>query len=604
MKTLSILSLFSLLLISCKQEKMKDSHSYAGNSDARVQHADFDLQIDFENQIIVGKVAYQIAHNQEKFIFFDMRNLVIDSVWSEGKKIDFKIGKSDEVLGAALEIPIHTNSKIVTIFYKTTQASEALQWLSTKQTAGGKFPFLFTQGQAILSRTWFPCQDSPAIRFTYDAKVTVPKGMMALMSATNPKAIDTTGVYHFKMNKPIPAYLVALAAGGLEYASTGKRTGVYAEPTLIDASKYEFAEMEQMLLAAEQLYGPYLWERFDLLVLPPSFPFGGMENPMLTFATPTIIAGDRSLTALVAHELAHSWSGNLVTNATWNDFWLNEGFTVYIERRIMEVIYGKDYMDMLDVLGYQDLIQTLEDFGMDNEKTKLKLDLTGKDPDDGMNDIAYEKGYCFLRALEEKAGRANFDKFIKLYFETYKFKSITTEEFLTYLNKQLIEPYQIEMNINAWVYSVGLESDHIVPQSKRFDACKLIAEEFKDNNLVPDTQITSDWSTHEWIHFLRCIPENFNQETLMKLEKRYKLFETGNNEILFEWLQKCIASNYEVALPHVEMFLARVGRRKFVLPLFKSLIAAGYRSEAQMMFEKLKDNYHAVTSNSVNSLFK
>ncbi|MBL0317256.1 MAG: hypothetical protein IPP69_16430 [Flavobacteriales bacterium] len=303
---------------------------------------------------------------------------------------------------------------MVEIDYKTSPDAEALLWVE------GEKPFLFTQSQAILARTWVPCQDSPGVRITYNADVTVPSDLMALMSAENPQQKSSDGKYHFKMDQPIPSYLMALAVGDVVFREIGPRTGVYAIPSLADAAANEFSDMQKMVDEAEKLYGSYVWGRYDLLILPPAFPFGGMENPKLTFATPTIIAGDKSLVSLVAHELAHSWSGNLVTNSTWDDFWLNEGFTVYFEQRIMEAVYGRERSEMLATLSRQDLDATIADISTSEhpEDSKLKLALEGRSPDDGMTDIAYNKGYFFLRLIEETVGRERFDKFLKVFYNS------------------------------------------------------------------------------------------------------------------------------------------------------------------------------------------
>ena len=333
-----------------------DPHSFAEPQNASFSHVSLDISVDFENQQLRCVATYQLLlTSRSSEIIFDTNHLQVLEIACDGKKVAHKLGANDAILGAPLTVSLPKNAQSLTIQYVTHPKAAALQWLNAVQTADKTHPFLFTQSQAILARSWVPCQDSPGIRFTYDATIRVPKGMRAIASANLVKAEMENGVFFFQQDKPISSYLLALAVGNLEYRAVGDRTGVYAEPSQINAVLHEFMDMEKMLVAAEQLYGNYRWNRYEVLVCPPSFPFGGMENPVVTFATPTIIVGDRSLTSLVAHELAHSWSGNLVTNETWNDFWLNEGFTVYFERRIMEAIYGEDYSDMLAQLGYQDL---------------------------------------------------------------------------------------------------------------------------------------------------------------------------------------------------------------------------------------------------------
>jgi leukotriene-A4 hydrolase len=335
----------------------QDLHSYAKPHESRVKHLQWTATVDFKSRTISAVASWSLesAANADSVVL-DMKDLHIHRITLNGKTpAEYHIGKKDAILGQALSIALVPNTHTVEIEYATDPAAEAVQWLNPQQTTGKTFPFLFTQSEAILARSWVPCQDTPGVRFTYEADVAVPKDLLALMSASNPQEKNSTGHYHFEMKQSISSYLLALAVGDIGFKPISARSGVYAEKSIADQAAWEFADLEKMISGAEALYGPYRWERYDVLVLPPSFPFGGMENPRLTFATPTILAGDRSLTSLIAHELAHSWSGNLVTNATWNDFWLNEGFTVYFETRIMEKLYGKDYSEMLASLNLQDL---------------------------------------------------------------------------------------------------------------------------------------------------------------------------------------------------------------------------------------------------------
>ena len=488
--------------------------------------------------------------------------------------------------------------------YKTTQGAEALQWLEIQQTADKTHPFLFTQSQAILARTWIPIQDGPGMRFTYSAQVTVPQGMMALMSAENPTELAEDGVYRFKMKQAIPAYLMALAVGNIQFESIGDRTGVYAEPSVLKKAVYEFGEMDEMLVAAEKLYGTYAWERYDLIVLPPSFPFGGMENPRLTFATPTILAGDRSLTSLVAHELAHSWSGNLVTNATWNDFWLNEGFTVYFERRIMEEVYGREYSEMLALLGFQDLRKTIAEFSDSPNDTKLKLDLAGRNPDDGMSDIAYEKGYVFLRFLEETVGRKNFDSFLNGYFEKHAFKVMTTEDFKDYLSEKLLDQdssWKSAVDVDEWMYGAGLPDNAPQAKSDKFEKVEAQLERWTSG--TPAAELGNlEWSSHEWLHFVRKLPSGLTAAQLGELDAAFGFTTSGNSEVLAAWFQHTIRSNYEPAWETLDSFLTNVGRRKFLTPTYRAMKESGQILLAREIYSKARGNYHSVATNTIDEL--
>ena len=580
----------------------KDMHTYA-RPDAVIKHLSLDLSVDFVVKQLSGTATYDIEVKENAdSIYFDTRNLEIGKIYVDDQDTPYQLGADQEFLGAPLSIPVNQHSKKITIHYATSPTgAEALQWLEPSQTAGKQQPYLFTQGEAILTRTWIPIQDSPGIRFTYDAKISVPSQLMAVMSATNPQTKTADGVYTFKMQQPIPAYLIALAVGDLEFRSLGTRTGVYSEPSEVDKAAYELVDMQKMVETAESLYGPYQWERYDVIVLPPSFPFGGMENPRLTFATPTILAGDRSLVSLVAHELAHSWSGNLVTNATWNDFWLNEGFTVYFEMRIMEALYGKSYSDMLESLGWQSLQSTLKE--LKPEETHLYLDLHGKNPDDGMNDIAYEKGALFLKTLEQVAGRQKFDAFLRKYFDEHKFQSMTTAGFLDYLDKELIKPNNLNVNVDAWVYSPGLPPDVQPPVSERFIKVDEQVKNFLAGGKA-STLTVKEWSTHEWLHFLLALPDSLPTAQMQDLDKTFNLTNSHNSEIQEAWYKLAIMQGYgKSILPAIHNFLVHVGRRKFLTPLYTAMIDKGMKTEAQSIYHDARPNYHSVAYNTIDKLF-
>lgn len=587
-----------------KTKYADDTHSFSTPNQVAVSHLSLDLSVSFDERKIVGTVTYDLERNAEGDLVLDSDGLTITAARdaATGENLQFSLQDGNDY-GDKLVVKLNSETEKVAVDYSTAPDAAALLWMDPDQTNDGKAPFLFTQGQAILTRSWIPLQDSPALRITYSATVSVPSGMMAVMSAENPTQMNETGTYAFSMDKPIPPYLMALAVGDLAFESLGEHTGVYAEPGMLEAAAYEFADMEKMLLAAEELYGPYSWDRYDVLVLPPGFPFGGMENPKLTFATPTIIAGDRSLTSLIAHELAHSWSGNLVTNATWDDFWLNEGFTVYFEKRIMESLYGESYANMLNELGYQDLKHTIADLGEGSEDTHLKLNLDGRNPDDGMTDIAYEKGYLFLRWLESMVGRERFDAFLKNYFETNAFQTMTTESFIEYLNDNLLNELDEKPDLDQWIYSPGLPDDHPVPSSTRFDAVDSARTAWTNSTLTAGQLPTSEWTTHEWLYFLRGIPENVGKEGLIDLDREFNLTESQNSEIAAVWFERAIENDYREAFPKLEAFLVKVGRRKFLQPLYTKLAATPEHKEwAQQVYAKARKNYHAVSVNTIDEI--
>jgi aminopeptidase N len=584
-----------------------DPHSFAQPDSARMTHLSLDLKVDFKRQVLEGTATCLVdVKPGAPAVLFDTRDLSIASVAVDGQPVrDFQLGDSVEFLGRALRVPVTEGKHAVLIRYSTSPKAAALQWLNPQQTAGKKQPFLFTQSQAILARTWAPVQDSPGIRFTYDATLRVPDGLMAVMSAENPVARSQDGIYRFKMEQAIPAYLLALAVGDFDYHRYDHRCGVYAEPTTMGAAADEFTDLPKMIAAAEQLYGPYAWGRYDLIILPPSFPFGGMENPRVTFATPTIIAGDKSLTTLVAHELAHSWSGNLVTNATWNDFWLNEGFTVYFENRIMEALYGKDFADMQRRLGQDDLLETVNDLGAANPDTRLKLDLKGRDPDDGVSDIAYEKGNNLLLVIEQYTGREKWDRFLNDYFRKHAFSTMTTEAFLEELRAGLFaqDPGGWDsLKIEEWVYRPGLPANMLRIESERFNKVEQVVANWK-NGVVPTKEATNGWSAFEWVHFLRSLPDSLSQQDLRYLDDTFGFSRTGNNEILFAWMEYAIRAGYSTVYPALESFLTEVGRRKYVKPLFQALLKTPQgRVEAQKIYAAARPNYHPITQATVDEL--
>ncbi|MBF7073086.1 M1 family metallopeptidase [Glaciecola sp. MH2013] len=584
----------------------KDYHSYANSEDVQVRHITLDLRADFNAKKLTGSAQLTVERlNPEvKELVLDTRDLLISSITSEGQALDFELKPADENLGAALHIVLPQKSNVITVNYATSPSASGAQWLTPAQTAGKKHPFLFTQAQAIHARSFIPLQDSPLVRVTYDAVIRTPKELLAVMSASNAPDTERDGVYEFTMPQAIPSYLIALAIGDLEFQAMGERTGVYAEPSVLASAAAEFEDTESMLIATEAKYGPYSWDRYDLLILPPSFPFGGMENPRLSFITPTVIAGDKSLVALIAHELAHSWSGNTVTNATWRDLWLNEGFTTYLTYRIMEMIYGEDRYNMEAVLGYQDLQADIASLSADDQI--LAIDLRGRDADDVFSNIPYEKGALFLREIEQKIGRDNFDKFLLTYFNEFAFKSITTDEFITYLNKTLLVQYSEELDsdrINQWIFQAGIPEGAPVPQSDAFVNVDLARKQWLEGIVEAQKIETSAWTVHQWLYFLNNMPDALSEQQMLSLDKAFSLTASKNNEIAHSWLMMAVKNDYQIAFPRLYEYLTSIGRNKLVKPLYRELSKTPEgKAFAKRAFDAAKPGYHPLTV-SANEAF-
>jgi len=584
-----------------------DPHSFARPDEARVTDVALDLKADFSTHTLRGTATLTLvlapgAHE----VVLDTKELAIASVNNQaGEALTFALGASDPLLGQPLTVALGPTTTAITIHYATSPNAGALQWLSPAQTAGRVQPYLFSQGESIYARTWVPTQDSPGIRQTYSARIVVPAPLTAVMSAEmlTPGGVATPDgrAFEFKLDRPIPPYLIALAVGDIAFRPLGSRTGVYAEPSVLDRAAYEFADLEKMVDAAEHLAGPYRWGRYDIIVLPPSFPYGGMENPRLTFATPTVLAGDRSLTSLAAHELAHSWSGNLVTNATWNDFWLNEGFTTYVENRIMESLYGPERAGMLQQVERTELLESLKE--VPRADTSLVVDLRGRDPDDGSSNIPYGKGAAFLRMLERAFGRPVFDPWLRGYLDHFAFQSITTTQFLEYLRTTLLSKTpgsEDRLHIHAWLYEPGLPANAPVVQSAALARASADAAEFAAGRTSAAALNASAWTTQEWQEFLANLPRPLAQDRMADLDRTYALSTRGNSEVLFQWLRLAVLSHYEPAFPALETFLTSQGRMKFVVPLYRALGESAWgRPMAERIFRAARATYHPLTVNAI-----
>ncbi|MGZ5445588.1 MAG: M1 family metallopeptidase [Thermoanaerobaculia bacterium] len=611
MKRPILITALTILALSCRNEQpapeakpqpavSRDPHSYSRPDEVRVEHIVLDLNVDFETRQLAGTATLRVRNET------NASTLVLDTNALEIRRVTlqpgntpavFKLGVADPIRGSALEIPITPETQTVTIEYASSPGARALQWLDPPMTAGKKHPFLLSQSQAILARTWVPCQDTPGVRFTYDATLRVPKELLAVMSAENPQAKNEEGVYQFRMTHPIPSYLLAIAVGDLEFRPFDTRSGVYAEPEIIERAAAEFSDTPNMMKAAEELYGPYRWDRYDLLVLPPSFPYGGMENPRLTFLTPTVLAGDKSLVALVAHELAHSWSGNLVTNATWNDFWLNEGFTTYIEHRLTEKLYGREYAEMLWLLGVTEVRDELATLPVEDQS--LAVDFSERDPDD-VPGIAYEKGALFLRLLEETAGRERWDQFLRAYFDKFAFQPMTTAIFVDHLKTALPDVVQ-KVDVNPWIHGPGIPPNAPQPRSEAFARVEQQAKAFSEGGAVDAIQ-AEEWSSHERVHFIQSLPI-LPVEQMAALDTRFHFSDSGNSEVLSAWLEKAIDARYQSVRPAIERFLTSQGRRKFLKPIYEKLAKQpDDLAFARRVYAKARPTYHPVSQATIDDI--
>ena len=583
-----------------------DSSTFAQPEVARVTHVDLDLALDFERQSVGGVATLDIlAQPDASQIVLDSDGLQVSRITdARGNELDFEIGERVEDKGAPLTVTIG-NARRIIIYYTANPEARALQWLAPEQTAGGDHPFLFSQGQAILNRSWIPTQDSPGIRQTWEARITAPKPLDVVMSGVRQGEPEDLGngrrAFTFAMDKPVPPYLIAIAAGDIDFRAIGPRTGVWAEPEVLDRAHWEVADTEEMVEAAEQLYGPYRWGRYDMIVLPPAFPYGGMENPVMTFLTPTFIAGDRSLTGLVAHELAHSWSGNLVTNAVWADSWLNEGVTSYFENRIIEEIYGEKRAEQEAALSFAAIQETLAEVGEDAPGTALhQPDGT----DSAGSAIVYDKGAAFLRTLEHEVGRERFDAWLRQWFDNHAFEPATSNMIYQDMRTNLArsEAEAERLMLREWIFEPGLPDNVVRPDPAAFAMVDAAAAAYASSGAIPAAADWRKWSSAERQRFLQKLPQERTAEQLAALDGQLGLMATGNNEELFLWLELALANRYQPAVPKVETFLAEVGRAKFVRPLFATLMGEGDwgQSIARRIYAETRPGYHAVTRAGVD----
>ncbi len=603
---------------ACSKDAYDPSHDYfsfANTDQFVVRHLELDLTVDFSAERLHGSAILHLDRldSNAAEVVLDSRGLHISEVkvaLPDGDMVPaaFHFGEEDAVKGTPLNVSLPGDFRPESEFrmridYRTGPNASALQWLPPELTAGGIHPFMFTQSQSIHARSWVPLQDTPAIRMTYNAVIHTPGELLAVMSANNDRLTPRSGKYYFDMPQPIPSYLLALAVGNMYFAPLGSQTGVYTEPEVLDAAAFEFSGTQDMLDKASELFGPYDWGRYDLLVLPPSFPYGGMENPRLSFITPSLLAGDQSLVSVIAHELAHSWSGNLVTNATWRDQWLNEGMTSYLESRLMEVLYGKDRVDEERVLGYQELLLNFENVVIAQQALAPRFD--SGDPDDFQGTIHYHKGQLLLQYLENKFGRELFDEFLASYFSDFAFGTITSERFLGYLDENLLQPNKGKLSrsqVAAWVYEPGLPADAPVPTSATLDQAAAMALAWSQGELGLDELPVDNWSPQATVHFINSLPADLPDDQLSQLDNTLGLSDARNAEIGRTWFIQVAERQHRAAYDKLEQHLNRYGRTRLIAPVYRALAENGSDIElAREMFVRARGKYHPLTIVSISS---
>ena len=577
----------------------RDPHSYTDDAQPETEAIDLTARVDFAQRVLRGEVTLALRAPGAGPLDLDTRDLAIDEVHDQaGRPLPFVLHPAEPILGARLAIELPAGTTAVRIRYRTSPEASALQWLEPAQTAGRRHPFLFSQCQAIHARSVAPLQDTPRLRIRYTAHLEIPRALVAVMAAAHRGRTEEgeVAVEHFEMPQPIPPYLLAFAVGELASRDLSPRCRVWAEPAVLDAAAWELAGAEAMMGAAEALFGPYDWQRFDTLVMPPSFPYGGMENPRLTFLTPTVIAGDRSLVNVLAHELAHSWTGNLVTNANAEHFWLNEGFTVYAERRILEALEGSEVAALHAAIGRRDLDDAIARFAKQPELTRLRTHLAGIDPDEAYSQVPYEKGYLFLAALDAAVGRAAFDAWLRDYLRTFRFAAITTDDFLVHVERHLPGALA-RIDAARWIDGEGVPDGAPRPRSARLAAIEAIGAA-----LPPDP---TGWTATEWQLYLESVPRPAPRELCEELDTRFALSASGNHEILVSWLVLALRSGYREVVPRALQELAAVGRMKYLRPLYAALAdEPDTRDIARRAYEANRAAYHPIARQVVEGLLR
>ncbi|XP_030383492.1 leukotriene A-4 hydrolase isoform X2 [Scaptodrosophila lebanonensis] len=599
-----------------------DPSSYSEPDLITTEHSALNWTVDFAATKLRGSVLHRfnvLSTNLDK-ILLDVRDINVTNatLLADGSELPINYFISDPVSDIGqkltLELPAGTakGNLNVRIDYETANNASGLQWLTPEQTLGKQHPYMFSQCQAIHARSVVPCQDTPSVKFTYDAVIQHPKELTALMSAIIDKKQE--GQTSFKQEVPIPAYLLAIAIGKLVSRPLGPNSNVWAEEAIVDACAEEFSETTTMLKTASDLCGPYVWKQYDLLVMPPSFPFGGMENPCLTFVTPTLLAGDKSLADVVAHEIAHSWTGNLVTNKNFEHFWLNEGFTVFVEAKVVGRMQGQKELDFKMLSNLTDLQECLRtQLAGTPELSKLVVDLSNCGPDDAFSSVPYMKGSTFLRYLEDLFGGPSvFEPFLRDYLKKFAYKSIVTDDFKGALYDYFKDTDKKD-KLGEVDWELWLKSEGMPPIIPKFDetlsnVTKELARIWSKSTvaeLIDNNNIKQKISIHQLIDFLGKLIEHqdivdLNERKIELLEDTYNLKQSKNAEVRFRLNRLIIRARLIKRLDEIIEFANSNFRMKFCRPIYRDLAAwPEAKPIAVRNFVSVRDQMMAVCSHTI-----
>ncbi|KAG0096967.1 Leukotriene A-4 hydrolase [Podila epicladia] len=603
-----------------------DPTSQSNLDQVKTNHIHLDLAVNFAAKELVGSAELEIEAiaDHVNTVVLDTSFIDVKAVSAAGKSLQFALGTRHEKYGSALTIylaaPLAKGEKSkILIQYATTKECTACQWLEPSQTVGKQHPYMFTQCQAIHARSLVPCQDSPSIKLTYSAHIHAPlRAVMSAVSTGEENGAQDTTTFKFEQKTRIPSYLIALAVGNLEGREIGPRSTVWTEPEVLESAAWEFVDTENFIRTGEELLTPYDWGRYDLLVLPASFPYGGMENPCLTFVTPSLLAGDRSLVDVVAHEIAHSWMGNLVTTENWEHFWLNEGFTVFVERKILGRMKGKEHSEFSAILGYKALQESVTLYGDKHPFTALRPCLRGEDPDDAFSRVPYEKGFNLLYYLEKHLGGASvFEPYLRAHVQEFAGRSINTDEWKAFLYAFMEKTFGQEKVdlLNKVDWTTWLSGTGMPPVDNKFDdtlakECTCLCKKWNEVRAQDAAEAAAEFSSKDLdnfsptqkVVFLEKVSElePLSHPHLELMDSLYSLTAVRNNEIRFRWHIVCLKANYEKIYPEVVTFATTMGRMKFCRPLFRSLYQAKGGAElARKAFLEHRTFYHPIAATMI-----